>query len=150
MSSLWTPGGEHRVPPSRDEPTGRGVRATGPADDDPDDDLDDVDELDDGTDEAELAQAAAEMQAEIDAARRRVAGAPAADVVANHAMGLFELAAIHLSTQPPHLADASLAIDALGALVDGVGDRLGEAGPTLREALTQLRLAFVQVKSSST
>jgi hypothetical protein len=78
-----------------------------------------------------------------------VAAAPAAQVVANHAMGLYELAAIHLSSQPPRFDDAALAIDALGALVEGLDARLGEAAPVLREALQQIRLAFVQLKAAT-
>jgi hypothetical protein len=62
-------------------------------------------------------------------------------------MGLFELAAIHLSAEPTHLSEAALAIDALGTLVEGLEGRLGEAEPTLRDALSQIRLAFVQVKA---
>ena len=48
-------------------------------------------------------------------------------VVANHAYGLFELAALHLSAKPPSLDQARLAVDALGALVEGLGDRLGRS-----------------------
>lgn len=93
------------------------------------------------------AQAAA-MQAEMDAVRAQLASVPAAQVVANHAMGLFELGAIHLSRQPPELGEAVLAIDAMATLVEGLGDRLGDAAPTLADALAQIRMAFVQVKSS--
>ncbi len=82
-----------------------------------------------------MATAEAELRAQIDATRRQVAETPAVQVVANHAIGLFELAAIHLGTQPPHLPDAALAIDALGALVEGLGGRLGESEPALRDAL---------------
>jgi hypothetical protein len=135
MSSLWTPGGEHTVPR---EPAA--ATATDAAD------L--LDEADDDLDDAELDEAAAELREQLDEARRRLASVPAAQVVANHAMGLFELAAIHLGSAPPHLADAALAIDALGALVEGLGDRLGETAPTLRDALAQIRLAFVQVQST--
>lgn len=81
-------------------------------------------------------------------ARRRLAEVPAHVVVTNHAMGLYELAAIHLSTSPPDLASATLAIDALGALVEGLGDRLGPEAPTLRDALANIRVAFVQVKKA--
>lgn len=96
-------------------------------------------------DEAD-ARAMAEEMAEI---RRQLAEVPASQVVANHVMGLFELAAIHLSAAPPILSEAALAIDAMGAIVEGVGaDRLGEAGPTLEDALAQIRMAFVQVKGS--
>ena len=69
-------------------------------------------------------------------------------VVANHAYGLFELAALHLSSQPPHLSQARLAIDALGALVEGLGDRLGEVEAALKEALAQIRLAYVQISEA--
>jgi len=81
-------------------------------------------------------------------ARRRLAEVPAHVVVTNHAMRLYELAAIHLSTSPPDLASATLAIDALGALVEGLGDRLGPEAPTLRDALANIRVAFVQVKKA--
>ena len=50
---------------------------------------------------------------------------PAEVVVTNHVMGLYELAAIHLSADEPDLASAALAIDAVACLVDGLGDRLG-------------------------
>jgi hypothetical protein len=66
-------------------------------------------------------------------------------VVANHAYGLFELAAIHLSQQPPNLDQARLAVDALGAIVGGLVGRLGEAEPSLLDALAQIRLTFVQI-----
>ena len=90
---------------------------------------------------------AAETLEAIAEARRRLAEAPASVVVTNHAMGLFELAAIHLSAEPARLADASLAIDALGLLVDGLGDRLGEHHETLVAALGNIRLVFVQRSS---
>ena len=79
--------------------------------------------------------------------RRQLAQVPAEVVVANHAMGLYELAAIHLSAEPPNAEAAKLAIDAMGSLVDGLTGRLGEPENTLRDALAQLRLAFVQVTS---
>lgn len=87
-----------------------------------------------------------DAQAAIDEARRRVAEAPAEIVVVNHVMGLYELAAIHLSAGQPDLASAALAIDAVACLVDGLGDRLGEETATMRDALNNIRLAFVQIK----
>ena len=74
---------------------------------------------------------------------------PAAVVVANHAMGLYELAAIHLSQQPPNKAEAKVAIDAFGALVEALQGRLGSDEPVLVDALSQLRLAFVQVAAAT-
>jgi len=82
-------------------------------------------------------------------ARARVAEAPAQTVVVNHVMGLYELAAIHLSADPPRLGDAALAIDAVGYLVDGLGDRLGPEATTLRDALGNIRMAFVQIKAAA-
>jgi hypothetical protein len=123
VSSLWTPGGEHPVDPESDEPSAAGG------------------ELD--------PEAEAELRAELDEVRRQLSQVPPEVVVANHAMGLYELAAIHLSQAPPNAQAAALAIDAMGALVDGLAGRLGEPEPTLRDALAQLRLVFVQVTSAS-
>jgi hypothetical protein len=89
-----------------------------------------------------------DAQQALNDARSRLAEIPAATVIVNHVMGLYELAAIHLSAAPPRLADASLAIDAVGCLVEGLGDRLGPDSPTLTAALANIRLAFVQIKSS--
>lgn len=91
---------------------------------------------------------AEQLAAEMAQVRQQLLSAPAAVVVANHAMGLYELAAIHLSTERPDLDEAKVAIDAFGALVDTLGDRLGEDSATLRDALSQIRLAFVQVKGA--
>ncbi|HVL92271.1 MAG TPA: DUF1844 domain-containing protein, partial [Acidimicrobiales bacterium] len=77
------------------------------------------------------------------------ANTPAAVVVANHCFGLFELAALHLSVQPPNLAEAQVAIDALGAIVDKLTGRLGEAEEQLAGGLAQLRMAFVQIRAAT-
>ncbi len=130
MSSLWTPGGEHEVPrPSADD---HGESAG---------DL--ADELPPLTEEeaAELAEAAEQ----VGRIRAQLAAAPPEVVVANHVMGLYELAAVHLNREDPDLAAARLAIDALGAVLDVTKGRLGEVEETLTGARTQLQLAFVQV-----
>ena len=80
-------------------------------------------------------------------ARARLADVPAEVVVTNHVMGLYELAAIHLSSAPPDLPAAALAIDAVGCLVEGLGDRLGDEHDTMRDALANIRMAFVSVKA---
>jgi len=80
--------------------------------------------------------------------RAQLANTPAEVVVANHCYGLFELAAIYLSQNPPQLFQARLAIDGLGALLDGLRGRLGEAEPALLESLSQLRLAFVSLEGA--
>lgn len=84
-----------------------------------------------------------ELVAQMAEAQQRLAAASAADVVANHAMGLYEFAAIKLGAEPPMLEDARAAIDALGALVETVGDRLGEHADPLTDALASIRMAWV-------
>ncbi len=65
--------------------------------------------------------------------------------VANHAVGLYELAAFHLSIEPPRLAQASVCLDGLAGLLDALAGRLGPYEAQLRDQLTQLRLFFVQL-----
>ena len=129
--SLWTPDGEHEVP-----------RDPGPAAE-PADGVPGAPSFDDLTPE-ERAQAEA-MAAELAEARARLAETPAAIVVANHAMGLYELGAIHLSNDPPNLDEAKTAIDAMGAVVDALPGRLGEHEDTLKAARSQIQLAYVEL-----
>jgi len=134
--SLWTPEGEHRVPrdsaPSAPEP-----EAPAASPDDPLEGLSD-----------EQREAAMAMAAEMEEVRRQLSSVPAAVVVANHAMGLYELAAIHLSSEPPNFGEAQVAIDAMIAIVERLEGRLGENEPTLHDAVRQLQMAFVQLKGS--
>jgi len=52
------------------------------------------------------------MEARLSELRGQLVATPVEVVVANHAYGLFELAAMHLSLQPPQLAQARLRIPA--------------------------------------
>jgi hypothetical protein len=90
-----------------------------------------------------------DAQTALNEARARLAEIPAETVVVNHVMGLYELAAIHLGASPPRLVEASLAIDAVACLVEGLGERLGAEAPTLALALSNIRLAFVQIKAAT-
>ncbi len=137
MSSLWTPGGEHPVDPSGAEPAGS------PAGTAPTGEFDAAEAMN-----PEERQQAEEMAREMAAVQEQIASAPAAVVVANHLMGFYELAAIHLSQQPPNMGEASVAIDALGAVVEKLPGRLGEAEATMRDALHQIRLAYVSVEKA--
>jgi len=83
--SLWTPDGEHRV----EREAARAEPESAP-EDDPLAGL-----------SPEQREQAMAMAAEMDEVRRQLASAPASVVIANHAMGMYELAAIHLSAQPP-------------------------------------------------
>ena len=125
MSTLWTPGGEH-------EPTPQDARARGP-----------------GAETGEVAGEVDEQAREqLRQLREQLAATPVADIVANHAIGLWELALLHLSPaegDAPDLEQAQLAIDGVAALVEGLGDRLGRHEEPLREALRQLRHAYVEI-----
>lgn len=120
MSTIWTPGGER--------PVGGGPGEAAAPDDEP--------------------MSEAELEAKMAELREQLAQAPAALVIANHCFGMFELAALHLSLQPPKLEEAQLAIDALGAVIEGLAGRLGDEEQQLRDGLAQLRLAFVQIKAT--
>lgn len=138
MSSLWTPSGEHPVDrpgrpsggPPPPGPTGGPPPGPPPGP------------------ERELTpeeQAAAEEYARhVEEARRQLVEAPAGMVVGQQALQFYELAALHLSEEQPRLDDARVAIDALAAVVDKLGARLGEAETPLRQALNQIQLAFVE------
>ena len=137
MGTLWTPDGEHQVGGDKKD---RG--STGPAQP-PLSAVADEDFDDEGP---ELTEEQIEQMRQLE---EKLAQTPASVVVANHAYGLFELAALHLGRRPPNFEQAQLAIDAMGALVEGLGDRLGDHARQLQEGLTQLRLAFVQVKNAT-
>lgn len=122
--TIWTPSGERPV--HREEPTPTPAPSSAPG---PDEELT----------EEQWAARMAEVQ-------RELLSTPAAVVVTNHCIGLFQLAALHLDQERPNLEEAQLAVDALTAIVDVLGPRLGENERPLRDALTNLRLGFVEVR----
>lgn len=83
-----------------------------------------------------------EREAEARAIAEELSRVPALDWVANSAVTLANVAAAKI--QSGDAPDAQLAIDALGALIDGLGSRLGEAEQPLKQTLAQLRLAYTQ------
>ena len=131
--TLWTPDGERKIPPA---PTGGPATAppAGGAAPDPD-------EPELSPEEEEQVRAMARELAE---ARARLLETEVATVLTNHALGIYELAAIHLTAEHPKLDEARLAIDALAALVENLAGRLGEGEATLKGALHQVRMAYVQ------
>lgn len=140
MSSLWTPGGER---PARRTTQGERANETagtaGPGPSRPD-----ADDFEHDLSDAEKEQ----MAARLEELQRQIVSAPAEVVVANHAYGLFELAAIHLSQTPPRLEDARLAVDAMAGIVENLEGRLGEPEKSLRDALAQVRLAYIQISGA--
>jgi hypothetical protein len=135
MSTIWTPGGEY-VP--REEPP---ERPAGPPPGGPPP----------GVEGREPTPE--ELEAALEHARA-VLHTPVIEHIGGHAMALFELAALHLEreaatggAEQPDLAEAALAIDAMAALVEGLGERLEPYRAQLENALNQLRMAFVQLTS---
>jgi hypothetical protein len=130
VSGLWTPSGgdEPRPNPSTADPG-----APDPSTEEP---------------SAEEVAALRELHA-------RLVATPVVDVIVNHALGIWQLALVHLGVVTPpdeqgrpapvDLAAAGLAIDAVAALVDGLGSRLGEHEPVLRDALAQVQMLYVEI-----
>lgn len=129
MSTFWTPSGERPI--RRDEP----APSPPPPTDSP------------GGGDADMDEE--ELRAELRAMQEQMLRTPAAIVVANHCIGLIELAALHLGQNPPNLAEAQVAIDALAGILDAVGPRLGDNGPALQQALTQMRMAYVEARQAT-
>ena len=130
MSTIWTPGGEY-VP--REEPPQQPTAPPGPG-------------PAEGREPTEQ-----EIQAAL-AEARRVLHTPVIEHIGGHAMAMFELAALHLEREAatggeekPDLAEAALAIDAMAALVEGLGEKLEPYRGQLEGALNQLRMAFVEL-----
>jgi hypothetical protein len=148
MSSLWTPSGEHPVdrpgrsgPAAPDAPSAPPTAPRAPGGAPPGPDLSDL--------SPEERAAAEEYARQVDEARRQLLELPAGPVVGQQAMQFYELAAMHLSQPEPRLGDARIAIDALAAVVERLGSRLGEAEAPLRQALNQLQLAYVEVSKGA-
>jgi hypothetical protein len=131
MSTFWTPSGERPIPRDDEPAPARPRPEPGGAGD---------------ADEPELTEA--ELEAELRAVQEQMLRTPAGVVIANHCIGLIELAALHLGQDPPRLAEAQIAIDALAGVLDAVGSRLGENEAPLRQALNQMRMAFIEAKTT--
>ncbi|MBI2169481.1 MAG: hypothetical protein HYU28_08275 [Actinobacteria bacterium] len=90
---------------------------------------------------------------ELNRIRDELLSTPVRDIVANHAIGLWQLAVLHLGLDDeehaPNLEEAKLAIDSLWSLVEGTIDRLGDHAEPLRAALTNIRLAYVRVSEDA-
>lgn len=83
-----------------------------------------------------------EEEAQAQQMAREIAERPSSDWVLNIAVTLANVAGAKI--QLGQADDARLAIDALEALVDGVGARIEGAEAPLRQTLAQLQLAFAQ------
>lgn len=134
MSSLWTPYGEEPVPPAGagSPPPGGGTGGDpggGPPGDQGPEDID------------------PEQMREM---LTRLAETPVEAIVTQFAVELQEIAVLHLglaAERPESLAQASIAVDAMAAIVDALGDRFGPNAEPLRQAVQALQLGYVEVSS---
>jgi len=101
VSSIWTPSGEHPTDPDAGRDLAGSVpeRNAGPGP---------------GDDEQLSPEQIAEVEAEMMRARAELGSVPVADIVANHAVGLWQLAVLHLTPDP--LPDGSPAEDKIAAI----------------------------------
>ena len=130
MSTIWTPSGERPI--RRDDPAAAASSEPATPPREPS-----------GTGEQLTEEEAAALQAQV---QRELLEAPAALVVANHCIGLFQLAALHLDQERPRVEEARVAIDAMAAVVERLGARLGDNEKPLRDALTNLQFAFLEAQ----
>jgi len=84
-----------------------------------------------------------EQEAEAQRAVDEILRVPARDWVADAAVRLAQVAGVKLDRGD--LADARVAIDGFGALVNGCAAELGDAEQPLRQTLAQLQMAYAQV-----
>lgn len=148
VGSIWTPSGEHSIPD--DDPRRSGAGAVGRSGGAAGAQYE-AEGFGPGPGEA----VSAEEVAAIRQIHAQIRSTPAVDVIANHAVQLFELALVYLgvATPPdeqgrvpyPDLPQAGVAIDAMQMLVDGFGTRWGEHEETLRDGLAQIQMLYVQV-----
>jgi hypothetical protein len=148
MSSLWTPGGEHEVPRnSQTAPQPSGASSRGQARNAQGGSPYEVDDMyEDGMDGMDLTP---EEEAELRAMQEQLISVPAASVIANHVVNIFQLGMLHLFSAPPSLEEAALAIDAASAIVEKLDGRLGPDEQTLVDAVHQMRMAYVQVRNAN-
>lgn len=148
--SLWTPGGEHEVP--KEEAGGPQAGAQAPG----------GDQMPQLTDEqfAEAARAAGidpaslspeeraraeQMLVQMAQAQAEMLSTPIDVLIANHVMGFYELAVLHLQQPDPDMEQARTAVDAMAAVMAALPGRLGEPEATLQQALQQAQTAYVGI-----
>jgi hypothetical protein len=83
-----------------------------------------------------------EQEAQARQIAQEIAETPSYEWVVNTAVTLANVAGTKLDLGA--VADAQLAIDALGGILDAAGSRLQQAEAPLRQTLAQLRLAYAE------
>lgn len=150
--SLWTPGGEHEVP--REGPDGSGGPQAGPPTaggemprltDEQFTEAAKAAGIDPASLSPEERERAEQMLLQMAQAQAEMLATPIDVLIANHVMGFYELAVLHIQQPDPDLDAARTAIDAMAAVVTALPGQLGEAEPTLHQALQQAQTAYVSL-----
>jgi len=141
LMTIWTPSGEHEIPrnssdsPDQSKQVKSGGQAAEPVGSGPDGEID-----------PEVQQQYEEQLAEIS---QRILETPIETMLAQHFVGLFEIAAIHLSADSPNLHNARLVINAMDGMMSATEGELGNAEEPMQSMLHQIRMAFVSVSKGS-
>ena len=151
MGSLWTPDGERPVDTSAPQTPATGDAAADAGVPQEDEALAMAAQaigLDLSTMSDEDRQQLREELAEMSRVRAQVAATPVGEVMTSHLMRFFDLVLIYLDASPPKFNDAAVVIESFRAVLDAVGDQLGEHQAMLRDTLGQAQMVFVQVKDA--
>ncbi len=139
--SIWTPSGEHQI--SSQKSDGEKLGNESPENENPENESPGAERT--KLPEELTAEEQETLAREFEETRGRIASTPVEQIVATHIIGLYELAVIHLRNEPPNLDQATVAVDALAAVVQAVGDDLGEYEEAARNALAEIQMAYVNV-----
>jgi hypothetical protein len=84
-----------------------------------------------------------------------LAASPAIDIIANHAVGMYELASLHLgkakqseadpAEKAKRLGEAALAIQAMQGIIQTMSSQLGNHKPGLDDAANNLQQVYAQL-----
>src|SRR5487761_2121508 len=69
---------------------------------------------------------------------------PVETILGNQIFVLLQVAAVHLAATPPDLTSAQLVVDAIAAIIQAGGERLGQNVDLSRNALAEVQQVYVR------
>lgn len=148
--TIWTPSGEHEVP--REAGDASGAAESAPRTAPPNQPAGEAGDRPEGqpTGQPEMdPQMQQQMEQQLAEIRERILQTPIEAMLAQHFVGLYEIAAIHMSAESPNLHSARLAINAMDGILSATEGELGDAEESMQSMLHQLRLAYVSASQDS-
>lgn len=160
--SLWTPGGEHKIPDAQPEnatqqastqtannqaSNSQAQNSNASGTQHANTQADTQTQADAQTLDPKTQQ---ELEEQLAAVRQRVLETPVEIMLAQHLVGLYEIAAIHLSVEDADMTAAKVAIDAMSGMVEAVKGQLGDAAEPVESMLHQIRMAYVNASGVTT